>query len=252
MTDGGRRRGTIALHGGGEFQRGDELFLDALLAAASRAGADVDGPLRVVVVPAAAARERPELAARHGVSAFRRAGTRLGVAVVVEAVLIVDAASAADPGFVASLETAHVIHFPGGHPDLIPPMLGGTPAWAAIRAALDRGAVLAGASAGAMGLAERTWTPFGWRDGLGLVHGLIIVPHFQLFDGLKGWESAIEELDLAGLGRLGLDERTGVLSDGDGESWHVVGQGRAHWFPVRGDPVIAGHGERIRIPVIPA
>lgn len=249
MTDGAERRGTIALHGGGEFKSGDEPFLDALLRTAHRSRDEThrSAPLRVAVVPSAAARERPALAARHGVGAFRRAADRTQLAVAAEAVLIVDREGAADPALVGALARADVIHFPGGHPDLIPGMLAETPAWDEIRAAVDRGAVLAGASAGAMGLADRTWTPFGWLDGLRLVHGLIVVPHFQAFD-VRGWESAIEELDRAGLGRLGLDERTGVLSDGDGRSWHVVGQGRAHWFPVRGAPVVAGHGEVIRLP----
>jgi cyanophycinase-like exopeptidase len=250
MTDDAKDRGTIALHGGGEFKRGDEPFLDALLAAAqrARAGNGREGPLKVAVVPSAAARERPQLAARHGVDAFRRAGERMGIVVDAEARLVLDRDSAADAELAGALGSAHVIHFPGGHPDLIPVTLDGTPAWAAIRAAVARGAVLAGASAGAMGLADRTWTPFGWRDGLGMVHGLIVVPHFQMFDLSSGWESAIAELDAAGLGRLGLDERTGVLSDGDGRSWDVIGQGRAHWFPVRGEPIVAGHGEKLRFP----
>jgi cyanophycinase-like exopeptidase len=250
VRGGANARGTIALHGGGEFQAGDEPFLDALLRAAVRDRDDqpatARNALRIVVVPAAAARERPELAARHGVDAFERAGERLAVTVDAKPLLIVDQASAADPDLVGQLAGAELIYLPGGHPDLIPALLHGTAAWDAIMAASSRGAVVAGASAGAMGLADRTWTPFGWRDGLRMVPGLIVVPHFSSFD-LRGWESAIAELDAAGLGRLGLDERTGVLSDGDGRSWHVIGEGQVHWFPVGADPVVAVHGETITL-----
>jgi cyanophycinase-like exopeptidase len=252
MTRGADGRGTIALHGGGEFQAGDEPFLDALLRAARRdrsgegeAGTTGD-PLRVVVVPSAAAREQPALAARHGVDALTHAGERIDIKVDATPLLIVDRDSATDPGIVGRLADADLIYLPGGHPDLIPALLHDTAAWGAIVAAHARGAVIAGASAGAMGLADRTWTPFGWRDGLHMVPGLIVVPHFSKFD-LRGWESAIAELDAAGLGRLGLDERTGVLSDGDGRSWHVIGEGQVHWFPVGADPVVAAHGETITL-----
>ena len=67
-------------------------------------------------------------------------------------------AAAANPGIVTRLETAHVIHLPGGDPDLLPAVLRGTPAWAAILRAYVAGACVAGASAGAMALAERLWT----------------------------------------------------------------------------------------------
>ena len=62
------------------------------------------------------------------------------------------------PANVARLEAAHVIHLPGGDPDLLPAVLRGTPAWAAILRAHVAGACVAGASAGAMALAERLWT----------------------------------------------------------------------------------------------
>jgi hypothetical protein len=53
--------GWIALHGGGEFQRGSEIGDRRLVVAAG--GADA----RVIVVPTAAARDYPEMAARNGV-----------------------------------------------------------------------------------------------------------------------------------------------------------------------------------------
>jgi hypothetical protein len=71
--------GWLALHGGGEFQRGSEIGDRRLVVAAG--GADA----RVIVVPAAAAREHPEMAARGGVQWFKQIGAR------AEAVMVVDA-----------------------------------------------------------------------------------------------------------------------------------------------------------------
>jgi cyanophycinase len=233
--------GRVALHGGGEFLPGDEPFLEAVLATVH------ERPNRVAIVPVAAARHRPELAAGHGRQAFESVGRKQGLDVVVDEILVVDRASAGDETLAARLAAADVIHLPGGDPDLVPATLAGTEAWAAIVDAFRGGATLAGASAGAMGLAERTWTPQGWRDGLALVHGLIVVPHFRSFDA-RGWEGTVDELRRANLGQLGLDERTGVISGPglEGE-WLVAGEGAAHWFSPGGGVSSARHGERLAL-----
>ena len=74
--------GPVALHGGGEFLAGDEPFLAALLDAAAPA-AGGDRPIRVAVVPTAAARGRP--GPRGGDTAWPRSnasppGRRIDVA----------------------------------------------------------------------------------------------------------------------------------------------------------------------------
>jgi cyanophycinase len=236
---GSRATGRVALHGGGEFLPGDEPFLEAVLATVEAR------PIHVAIVPVAAARSRPELSARHGCLAFESVGRELGVDLVIDEVLIVDRASAADETLAARLAGANVIHLPGGDPDLVPGTLAGTAAWDAISDAFRRGATLAGASAGAMGLAERTWTPGGWVDGLGLVLGLIVVPHFHGFD-TRGWEGTVDELRRASLGQLGLDERTGVISEpGLTADWLVAGEGEAHWFSPDGRTTTGRHGDRL-------
>ena len=168
--------GPIALHGGGEFLAGDEPFLEALLAAADRR-VGAGRPIRVAIVPTAAARGRPGLAGANGVAGFGRVAAAGGYLVEARAVDVIDAASAAAPGLAALLADADVIHFPGGDPDLIPTVMPGSVAWTAIRRAWTGGAVLAGASAGAMALAPWTWTPGGGMTGLGIVPGLVVVPH---------------------------------------------------------------------------
>ena len=281
--------GPIGLHGGGEYLPGDERFLDALLEAAV-AGVrrrdealpalearnevdDVEGHVvrlpgpspdaaggtsssretRIVIVPTAAARGRPEVAAANGTTAFERRA-RLGehaFGVRVEVARLVDTASAADPRVVGLLRSADLIHFPGGDPDLIPAILGGSPALAAIEAAWRDGAVLAGASAGAMAFAEWTWTPRGGIHGLGFVRGLAVVPHYDEVRRTR-WQGALDELAPGGLGYLGLDEQTGVIALPNGarpRHWLVAGAGAAHWF-ARGatTPVTARHGDVLELP----
>lgn len=240
--------GPVALHGGGEFQPGDEAFLAAILAAAARRVIEARR-IRIAIVPTAAARGWPDLAAANGVAAFKRVAAG-GLDVLVEAVAVVDANSAADPDLATQLEAADLIHFPGGDPDLIPTIMAGSGAWAAIESARARGALLAGASAGAMALAAWTWTPAGGMAGLAVVPGLIVVPHA---DG-AAWAAALERFGAWGpaeLGALGLGERTGVIADDlaptNGTiSWRVVGPGDVFWQPVRGGPtVMARAGETI-------
>jgi len=241
--------GPIGLHGGGEFLAGDEPFLLALLEAA-RPAAD-GGPIQAVVVPTAAARHRPDATARHGREAIERVAAAAGIPVNVEAALIVDAETADDSTLADRLAGADLIYFPGGDSDLLPRLLHDSVAWTSILAANRRGAVVAGASAGAMALAPRTWTPRGWLDGLALVHGLVVVPHYNGFD-LRGWEATLVELNAAGLGYLGIDERTGVLSSPNGTpaatTWRVIGPGHVEWFPLRGEHISGTNGSMIPLP----
>lgn len=221
--------GPVALHGGGEFLPGDELFLRALVGLAPA----LDGVVRIAVVPTAAARGRPDLAAEHGVTALRRVAAELGVAAEVEAVRVVDAGSATDPGLAERLVAATLIHLPGGDPDLIPALYPGTPAWAAMQAAHETGAVLAGASAGAMALAGRTWIGQEVVSGLGVVPDVLVLPHADA----ASWPRTLARharLRPADTALLGIGERTGVIvpaGAADGTApWRVVGEGEARWL----------------------
>jgi hypothetical protein len=251
--------GRVALHGGGEFLPGDEPFLRALLdAAAVRADAR-GGPteeVRVVVVPTAAARHNPDAASGFGSRAFERVGAHLGRPVHVDSARVVDGPSADDPSSAARLEAADLIYLPGGDPDLIPTLLPGTAAWRAIDAARRSGAVLAGASAGAMGLCSITWTANGIRPGLGIVQGLAVFPHADA----EAWARQTAWFTMAaaaGVGVLGIGERTGVISPGtdDGHAnggsatWQVVGEHEVRWLPPGAtEPAILTDGQTIELP----
>jgi peptidase S51-like protein len=246
--------GPVALHGGGEFLPGDEPFLEALLVAAGHRAHD--RAIRIAVVPTAAARGRPDLAAANGVSAFERVAAAAGRAVDAFAVRVVGQASAEDHGLAAELAQADVIHLPGGDPDLIPTIMPGSNAWAAIAEAHANGAVLAGASAGAMALASWTWTPGGGMGGLMVVRGFAVVPHAKA----ATWAATAERFVAwapDGVGALGLAERTGVIEQPPGldathVGWRVVGPGEAFWMPAPGaHTVTARSGERLETPLIP-
>ena len=253
MTDGEKVQtaGPLVLHGGGEYVRGDEPAMDALVAAAVEAAAidpathgDVGAP-RIVIVPTAAARQRPDLAASHGERAFAAAAARSGVAVDIGMARVLSPGDASDRAACAQLERAHLVHFPGGDPDLIPTLLGGSPAWAALIRAHARGAVIAGASAGAMALAEVCWTPGGPIPGLGLLPGYAVLPHFDP-GRLERWRGAVER-DASSMAWLGLDEQTLVIGR-PGEPWIVAGRGRAHVVAADGrGERSAGPGELIGI-----
>ena len=238
--------GPVALHGGGEFLPGDEPFLLAILALAPR----VDGYVRVAVVPTAAARGRPDVAAAHGVDGFRRVAEEAGIEVIVDSVPVVDAASAADPSHADRLDRATLIYLPGGDPDIIPTLFPGTAAWAAIERAHARGAVLAGASAGAMALAGWTWTRDGGMPALGVVPAIGVAPHADA----DSWQQVVARYGAAvppDLDFIGLAERTGVIvPPGVGEPWLVVGEGEARWLTAAAraagsPPLVARSGERI-------
>ena len=231
--------GPVALHGGGEFTAGDQACLEALLElAAIHAGGD--RAVRIAVVPTAVARWDPEESGANGVAAFGRVAAGMGLALTATAVMVLDAASAADPDLAAQLAEADLIYLLGGDPDVLGTVMPGSPAWGAVLRAHSDGAVLGGTSAGAMALARWTWTPDGGAPGLDVVAGLAVRPHADA----ATWEAVIERFGAgapSGLGVLGIPERTAAISDdvtADPVTWRVVGEGEVRWQAVRGGPTI--------------
>lgn len=242
--------GPLVLHGGGEAMPGDEpVAIEALRSAPATAGE----PLRVVILPLATARGQPARTTAH-VSAFLSdVAHDQGIRIELAAAQVVDRTSANDAHATQALTDADLIVIPGGDPDLVPTVLPGTAAWQAILRARRRGAVIWGASAGAMALAEWCWTPDGGMSGLGLVPGLVIAPHVS-DPAATAWLDRLP----AKLGILTLAERTAVVGpldpvpvdDSRGTTWRCVGAGVAAWIPAGAtDPItVAHHGEFLRLP----
>ena len=213
--------GPIALVGSGEFLPAMSELDAALLAATGRRRP------RVVILPTASWPDGEEIF-RRWASMGAEHFTALGAE--VEPVLVRDRFDAEDEAHVQAIGEADLIYLSGGKPGHLTGTLVGSPVGEALLAANRRGATLAGCSAGAMTLADRHWDfrrrrlfwPVRWRDGLGLVPGATVIPHYD------AWPEALSALLVLqaprGMPVLGIDEETALV--GRDGSWQVEGRGR--------------------------
>ncbi len=200
--------GLIVLVGGGEFRQNCQPMDRALLARLGKTP-------KVVILPTAAARENPSLAAENGVRYFHHLG------VPAEAVMITDAETAKQPSLAARVRNANLIYFTGGDPVYLLETMRDSLAWKAAQKVLQRGWMLAGSSAGAMILGEQMWEPGdGWREGLGLVPHIAVIPHHASL--ASRWNAARMRASLPeGVTLVGIDEATALV----GPPWQVLGTG---------------------------
>jgi cyanophycinase len=222
--------GPIALVGSGEYLPQMEEIDRQLLA---RVGG---GSARVVVLPTAAGLEEPSSPRRwaeRGVHHFARLGAH------VDAAHILVRQDAFDPHLLPLFERADFIYFSGGNPRHLVETLDGSPAWAAISARHLHGAVLAGCSAGAMAFGRVTLQPrrvWGastlpadtWVPALGLVPGIVTLPHFDRWMGRMS-EATLRQLAASlptGVQLIGVDEDTALVRfDASQPSvWQVLGR----------------------------
>ena len=201
--------GAIALVGGDEFRPGCEGMDRAVLEASGAASPSL------LVLPTAAARENPALAAANGVRHFAALGADAG------SLMVTERAHANDEGLLAPLESADVVYLTGGNPAHLLDVLSGSLLLERLLEANRRGAVLAGSSAGAMVLGE--WMRFrGWRRALGVVPGVAVLPHHERA-GPDTVAAELAESAPEGILALGIDGKTGCL--GAPREWRVVGEG---------------------------
>src|SRR4030065_49074 len=128
--------GLIALIGGNEFRPDCEPMDRQLLT-------KVGGKPKVVILPTAAARENPVLAAENGVRYFKRLGAE------AEAAMVIDATTAREKKKIALIEKADLIYFTGGDPVYLLETLLNSAVWEAAIKAWKQGRMLVGSSAGA-------------------------------------------------------------------------------------------------------
>jgi cyanophycinase len=213
--------GPVALIGAGEFLHGMAALDAQLLLATGRARP------RVAIVPTASVPDGEAVFRRWaamGVEHFSRLGAE------VEAVLVRDRADAADRAYAQAVGEADLIYFSGGKPGYLLDALAGTAVWEAARAAHDRGAVLAGCSAGAMVLTAHItdlrrrmlpW-PLRWRPALGVVDRVAVIPYY---DRIPEPMAAVMAFQAPrGAIVLGIDEDTALL--GRDGAWQVHGRCR--------------------------
>jgi cyanophycinase len=205
--------GTLALVGGDEWTQGC-TFDQGLLAAS--------GGHDVLVLPTAAAYQHPERVVLRAAEWFEPLGAR------VEGLMVVDRASAEDPGMAQALAKARFIYLAGGSPLHLRAALKKSVVFDALRAAWAAGAVVAGAGAGAMVLTDPMVDPRGGALtlGLGLVDNLAVVPHFgDEHDDAHGQKlERTVAMAPAALPVVALPARTALIRAGDG-AWRSEGTG---------------------------
>ena len=212
--------GPIALVGSGEFTQAMEPVDRILLDATGRTR-----PV-VAVLPTASVPDG-ELVFRRWAEMGREHFARLGAD--PRAVLCRTREDADDPAHVEPIDAADLIYLSGGKPDYLVAALAGSRVAAALRSAVERGAAVAGSSAGAMALAERTFglrrslrRPLGWSPALGLVPGVAVIPHYDALP--EPLLAAVALQAPPGLLVLGIDEDTALV--GRLGSWQVLGRRR--------------------------
>jgi cyanophycinase len=175
-------------------------------------------PIRIIPT-AAAPDDNHERAGNNGVRWFKGLGAE-----DVLSVPLVDRASANDTTVAQSLRTARLIYLLGGFTDYLGRTLKGSLAWQAVLEAYRDGAVVAGSSAGAMVLCQVYFDPRAGQvvEGLALVPDSLVLPHHDTFG--KGWAARLRE-QVPAVTLIGIDEQTGMLNDGEHESWNAYGAG---------------------------
>lgn len=205
---------------------------------------------RVVILPTASFPDGEAVFQRWaalGVAHFGALGAE------VEPVLVRDRTEADDAAAVQAVGEADLIYLSGGKPGHLIRTLEGSEVGRAIEAAHERGAVLAGCSAGAMVLAGHAFDfrigvlPWllRWRSGLGFVPGASVMPHYN------AWPEPICALIALQAPRgslvLGIDEDTAAV--GRDGAWQVHGRSRVTvWRGRRRDRYRAGEVFRLDDP----
>lgn len=231
--------GPLALVGSGEFLPGMAEVDRGLLTGLSP---------RVAVIPTAASPEG-ESSIRRWFNLAVGHYARLGVELVeVDAR---DRQAADDPALARLLDGVGLIYLSGGNPGFLADTLRDSLLSRTIGDAWRGGVALAGCSAGAMALGERTISIRGPAiSGLGLAGRIATIPHFDKLGFARRMAGALGNLvmtedDVV----VGIDEDTAVVWDPVSRTWTVSGAAKA-WVlgstGSRGDGF--AHGQCIPLP----
>lgn len=203
--------GLLALVGGSEWTEGCDF--DAGLLAAS-------GGAEVLVLPTAAAYERPE---RRVMAAAEWFG---GLGAAVEGLMVLGRADADDPGAAEVVRRARFLYLSGGSALHLRSVLKGSAVFEALKEAWAAGAVVAGSGGGAMALTDPMVDPRGGAltVGLGLVEGLAVVTHLGDVGQDAHGEKLHRSVALApeGLPVAGIPVRTALIREPSG-TWRSSG-----------------------------
>jgi len=206
--------GYLLLEGGAEF---GGRMRDPDLRAIELAGG-FDAPLRIIPT-AAAPDNNHRRAGSNGIRWFQSLGAK-----DVISLPLIDKASANDDEIAKSLRDAKLIYLLGGFTHYLGQTLKGSFAWSAAIDAYQNGGIIAGSSAGAMVMCEFYYDPSSGKvvDGLNLVPNSLVLPHHDTFG--KNWAPHLTK-EIPNVTLLGIDEGTGMIDDGENNTWTVHGRG---------------------------
>lgn len=206
--------GYLVLEGGAEF---GGRMRDADLRAIELAGG-FDAPIRIIPT-AAAPDNNHQRAGNNGIRWFQSLGAK-----DVLSVSLLSRIRADDKNIARSLREAKLIYLLGGFTHYLAQTLKGSLAWEAVLEAFQEGAVIAGSSAGAMVMCEFYYDPGAGRvhEGLNLIPSSLVLPHHNTFG--KSWAPRLLK-KIPNVTLIGIDEQTGMIDDGDDDSWNVYGRG---------------------------
>ncbi len=233
-----RSPGAVALVGSGEY-------LDAMNAVDAYLLNTIGGAetAKVALLPTASGLEpnSPTSWNNLGMKHFKQLGVT-----DIRATRIIDRKSASDPQQLALLQGADFYYFSGGNPQHTIETLRDSPAWNIIKTAYDRGAILAGCSAGAMMLSARTISirqvmtgePVSFVEAMAIVPNVIVFPHFDRMAGFLDQQrfqsllKSVAELYTV----VGIDEDTALVRIKPSETsstaarWRVMGRQTVNLF----------------------
>lgn len=228
--------GSIALVGGDEFRPDCEPMDRTLLAGIERQ------PPRVIIIPTAAARQGPAIAAKHGERWFGRLGAQ------TSALMIVSELEASDPKLLAALDGADLIYLTGGDPALLLRIMQGSAFAEALRRRARADALIAGSSAGAMVLgAAMRYGGANWTPTLALAPRVAVLPHHGEspradWQGLRASLATIAPDATP----LGIPTATACVQTIGAEEWRVVGAHPVTMYEAAGPRQVAP-GERFTL-----
>ncbi|MGA8179563.1 MAG: Type 1 glutamine amidotransferase-like domain-containing protein [Desulfobacterales bacterium] len=206
--------GTLLLEGGSEFQgKMEEPDRKALALAGGKSA-------KIVIIPTAAAPDHnSQNAGNIALKWFRTLGARN-----VASLPIIDKKSADDPKISAELDQANLIYILGGFPGYLAHTLESTRCLDALLRAYQKGAILAGSSAGAMVLCEWYFDPAvkEIKKGFGIQKNVILVPHHDTLG--RPWHSLYFD-KISHIQCIGIDEQTGMMNQAGRHRWTVYGKG---------------------------
>lgn len=205
--------GPIILAGGAEF---DDRMDDADRVWLASGVHGVWQP-RVGIFPTANL-ERPDKAAANGVGHFRRLVTH------AEAVMVTSPGTTEDTRVLNQVSKLDFAYFAGGEPEYLASTLDGSAVWRALAERWRAGMGIGGSSAGAMVMAAHVFLQERWSEGLGILQGVVVRPHFNRHDepGAERMRLAITSRGLVG---LGVDEGSAAVWS-QSAGWRAAGPGR--------------------------